>query len=172
MSRRICALIRQLLTSDRISRYTQPTVEEPKPKEVAEPQVNVQPVPSSPPSALKSVPQVDTKVNSHVQQDSAKAYLGLGSPSPAVDKNAKPTLDGPVSGSPQSSTTPRDSHSQWPAEGFKDMHLSGHEPRYFPGMMARASRRDSMRQGSMHDSDDVASTRSAPKRSGGKEEQS
>ncbi|ETS86795.1 hypothetical protein PFICI_00623 [Pestalotiopsis fici W106-1] len=51
-------------------------------------------------------------------------------------------------------------------------HTSGHEPRYFPGMVARASRRGSIRHGSAQDSDDVASTRNTLKKSGGKEEHS
>ncbi|RYP78287.1 hypothetical protein DL769_003223 [Monosporascus sp. CRB-8-3] len=56
--------------------------------------------------------------------------------------------------------------SSWPAEGLRDMHLSGHEPRYLPGMMTRASRRDSRRRSSTHESDDALSSRSVPKKTG------
>lgn len=131
------------------------------------PEVNAaaQPEPSSPTSTAKSTPYVDTKANSNQAQDVAKAYPS--SPPQAADKSSKPNLDASISASPPSA-----SQSQWPAEGFKDPHLSGHEPRYFPGMMARASRRDSARQGSMHDSDDVISARSAPKKGGAREEPS
>ncbi|KAI8629294.1 hypothetical protein F5Y19DRAFT_434819 [Xylariaceae sp. FL1651] len=58
----------------------------------------------------------------------------------------------------------------WPTEGLRDMHLSSHEPRYIPGMMARASRRDSIRRSSTHESDDTVSSNSTPKRGSGKEE--
>ncbi|KAI0165956.1 AMP deaminase [Xylariaceae sp. FL1272] len=38
-------------------------------------------------------------------------------------------------------------------DGLAELHISGHEPRYLPGMVARASRRDSMRQNSVHETD-------------------
>ncbi|KAH6646493.1 hypothetical protein BKA67DRAFT_584525 [Truncatella angustata] len=114
----------------------------------------MQPNPPSPSSTLKSGPHLTTKAND--EQEQQETVKGYPSSSPHVaDKNVT-----------------SDSHAQWPTEGFKEMHLSGHEPRYFPGMMARASRRDSMRQGSMHESDDVGSTRSAPKKGGAREEPS
>ncbi|KAL2020689.1 hypothetical protein VTK56DRAFT_8085 [Thermocarpiscus australiensis] len=43
-----------------------------------------------------------------------------------------------------------------PADGsIRDLHLSGHEPRYFPGMVSRSqtTRRDGARQNSAHESD-------------------
>ncbi|KAI1350176.1 hypothetical protein F5Y01DRAFT_287117 [Xylaria sp. FL0043] len=60
--------------------------------------------------------------------------------------------------------------SSWPTDGLQSMHLSSHEPRYFPGMMARASRRQSLRRSSAHESDDVASPRNNITNNGGKEE--
>ncbi|KAI0478671.1 AMP deaminase [Xylariaceae sp. FL0804] len=57
-----------------------------------------------------------------------------------------------------------------PTEALREMHLSGDEPRYLPGMMARASRRDSMRRSSVHDSEEAGSIRSAAKKSAGREE--
>ena len=46
-------------------------------------------------------------------------------------------------------------------DSIRDIHLSGHEPRYFPGLMARASRRESVRQTSVHESDETAAIRDA-----------
>ncbi|KAI0815668.1 hypothetical protein GGR55DRAFT_629725 [Xylaria sp. FL0064] len=60
--------------------------------------------------------------------------------------------------------------SSWPTDGLQSMHLSSHEPRYFPGMMTRASRRQSLRRSSAHESDDVASPRNNIRNNGGKEE--
>lgn len=40
------------------------------------------------------------------------------------------------------------------------MHLSSHEPRYVPGMMSRASRREDLPRSSSRDSDDGAASRS------------
>ncbi|KAJ8125648.1 hypothetical protein O1611_g7990 [Lasiodiplodia mahajangana] len=60
--------------------------------------------------------------------------------------------------------------SPWPTDGLQNMHLSSLEPRYFPGMMARASRRDSLRRSSAPE-DEAGSSRTAnPKKSGGREE--
>ncbi|KAI1327563.1 AMP deaminase [Xylariaceae sp. FL0255] len=50
---------------------------------------------------------------------------------------------------------------------LRELHLSGHEPRYVPGMVARASRRDSIRRSSQHESDDAVSSRSTLKRGAG-----
>jgi AMP deaminase len=48
--------------------------------------------------------------------------------------------------------------TSWPAEGYGDLHLSGSEPRIFPGVVSRTQRRDSKagmvaRQGSMSETD-------------------
>lgn len=139
----------------RISKYTQPSAERSGTKEAPASEAHVQFEPASPASTAKSAPFLDIKANNHGQE--VLRHVN--------DKGSKAVLDAPMSASPQSTT-----QSQWQADGFKDPHLSGHEPRYFPGMMARASRRDSIRQGSMHDSDDIVSTRGALKRGGAKEE--
>ncbi|KAI1806466.1 AMP deaminase [Daldinia bambusicola] len=60
----------------------------------------------------------------------------------------------------------------WPPEGLRETHLSVHEPRYIPGMMARASRHGSMHRSSMHESDDAGFVRNISKKSNGKEGQS
>ncbi|KAI1160559.1 hypothetical protein F5B18DRAFT_503896 [Nemania serpens] len=58
----------------------------------------------------------------------------------------------------------------WPADVLQSMHLSSHEPRYVPGMMARASRRDSLLRSSPHESDDPASSRNNLRKNGEREE--
>lgn len=48
--------------------------------------------------------------------------------------------------------------TSWPVEAFGDMHLSGSEPRIFPGVVSRTQRRDSLvKRGSMSETDDIAS---------------
>jgi len=42
----------------------------------------------------------------------------------------------------------------WPGDGSRDPHLSGTGPRYFPGVVTRGQRRNSVRQGSAHESDE------------------
>jgi AMP deaminase len=49
----------------------------------------------------------------------------------------------------------------WPLESFSDLHLSGSEPRIFPGIVSRTQRRDSLvRKSSMSETDDHGSTTS------------
>jgi AMP deaminase len=48
--------------------------------------------------------------------------------------------------------------TSWPGEGYGDLHLSGSEPRIFPGVVSRTQRRGSKagmvaRQGSMSETD-------------------
>lgn len=46
----------------------------------------------------------------------------------------------------------------WPVEGFGDLHLSGSEPRIFPGIVSRNQRRDSLvKKGSISETDDHGS---------------
>ncbi|KAI0436011.1 hypothetical protein F4803DRAFT_557418 [Xylaria telfairii] len=58
----------------------------------------------------------------------------------------------------------------FPTDGLQNIHLSSHEPRYIPGMIARASRRDSLRRESAHEPDDVVSSRNNLRKTGGREE--
>ena len=44
-----------------------------------------------------------------------------------------------------------------PVEGFGDLHLSGSEPKIFPGIVSKRQRRDSLRQNSMSETDDHGS---------------
>ncbi|KAH8674709.1 hypothetical protein BGZ60DRAFT_372501 [Tricladium varicosporioides] len=58
--------------------------------------------------------------------------------------------------------------ASWPVEGFSDLHLSGSEPRIFPGIVSRSQRRDSVaRQSSMSETDEYvnAATSTRKKRS-------
>jgi AMP deaminase len=60
----------------------------------------------------------------------------------------------PMLGS-MSASTPAGASTAGAGEGSRDLHLSGHEPRYFPGMLARSQtqRRDSVRRESGHEGD-------------------
>ncbi|CAJ2513358.1 Uu.00g014770.m01.CDS01 [Anthostomella pinea] len=102
-----------------------------------------------------------TRTPTNIADTESPSHLG------AHPDDSSSALAVPVPGSPLNATQ-RD--PSWPTEGLRELHLSGHEPRYLPGMMERASRRDSMRRSSMPDWDDAISTRSAPRRSGGREE--
>ncbi|KAI0531606.1 hypothetical protein GGR58DRAFT_493041 [Xylaria digitata] len=64
----------------------------------------------------------------------------------------------------------RERDPAWPTDGLQNMHLSSHEPRYIPGMIARASRRDGARRSSVHESDDVVSSRNDLQKNGEREE--
>jgi AMP deaminase len=46
--------------------------------------------------------------------------------------------------------------TSWPIEGFSDLHLSGSEPRIFPGVVSRKQRRESIRKNSGTESDEHA----------------
>lgn len=46
--------------------------------------------------------------------------------------------------------------SGWALDGMKDMHLSGSEPRIYPGMISRRQRGNSLRKSSTHEGDDRA----------------
>ncbi|KAK6865807.1 AMP deaminase [Apiospora arundinis] len=119
----------------------------------------LQPATNSPTSSLKTT----LASNTTLHETKSHGFVGVSTQDPRVQRAAAQTDPGNNT-SPQIavSGSPRD--GQWPSE--MEMHLSGHEPRYLPGMMARASRRASRRQSSGIDSDDgVGSIRSAPKRS-------
>jgi AMP deaminase len=56
----------------------------------------------------------------------------------------------------------------WPVEGFGDLHLSGSEPKIFPGIVSRRQRRDSLRKSSMSETDDPGSVSTSRKGKGTK----
>ncbi|KAI1373595.1 AMP deaminase [Hypoxylon crocopeplum] len=88
------------------------------------------------------------------------------STSPYLDTHASGLF--PSSGSPLSMTQ----RESWPTEGLRELHLSSHEPRYIPGMVTRASRRDSLHRSSVPDGEEAGPSRSGPKRSNGRDEPS
>ncbi|KAI1770933.1 AMP deaminase [Hypoxylon cercidicola] len=56
-------------------------------------------------------------------------------------------------------------------ENLREMHLSGHEPRYIPGLVVKASGRgSSMHRSSVPDGEDAASALSAPPKGNGRED--
>ncbi|KAK8139925.1 AMP deaminase [Apiospora sp. TS-2023a] len=114
------------------------------------------PVTNSPTSSLKTT----LASNTTLHETKSHGFVGVSAPGPADSNNL----------TPQSAVSGSSRDGQWPTE--REMHLSGHEPRYLPGMMARATRRASRRQSSsVNGSDDgVGSIRSAPKRSVPKDE--
>lgn len=65
--------------------------------------------------------------------------------------------------SPNTGIRERDTSSSWPVEGFADLHLSGSEPRIFPGVVSRGQRRDSIRQSSISETDGVDFLKSGEK---------
>lgn len=46
--------------------------------------------------------------------------------------------------SPHLSSTSVSRETSWPVDGFGDSHLSGSEPRIFPGLVSRTQRRESV----------------------------
>ncbi|KAI0012881.1 AMP deaminase [Xylariaceae sp. FL0662B] len=118
--------------------------------------------PAVAPNPASLTPSLKTNVNTTMDTYSNTANPDTSSPNGGLGN----TLTIPLSGSPLSMTQ----REPWPTENLRDMHLSGHEPRVIPGMISRASRRDSAHRSSMNDIDDAVSTRSTLRRIGGREE--
>lgn len=118
---------------------------------------------------LKSVPSVETKSLAPVPHEAVQVQPSSPSQATTHTAGTKSVLEGPSSGSPQS-VVHREPAPQWPTDGLRDPHLSGHEPRYFPGMMARASRQDGLRQGTVSEADDGNPVRNPRNRSAGRDE--
>lgn len=82
------------------------------------------------------------------------SIIGTGAGQSQSQSYASPVvLPSPVTGSTVGGTLPISMSAS--TDSLRDgLHLSGHEPRYFPGMVSRSQqRKDSMRQGSVHESD-------------------
>ena len=136
-------------------------------QEVAEHYPNIAPGPPSPTSSLK------TNVVSGTGYAGSNAYSGQiveqteGGRRPGFihgDVSGSPHLSGQYGGGQFAGVTSSPQimpqrEPSWPTEALRDMHLSGHEPRYVPGMMARASRRHSRRLSSTQESDDAGPSR-------------
>ncbi|KAI0379701.1 AMP deaminase [Hypomontagnella monticulosa] len=126
--------------------------------------------PGSPTSSIKTnLPSGMATADSR-----SHAYLNLGAPEGRLPRSGSQAefgnshFDGYAGGT----LPPSGSSLNLLAEGLRETHLDGHEPRYIPGMVARASRHGSMHRGSMHESDDVGAVRNAHKRVNGREESS
>ncbi|KAJ1333736.1 AMP deaminase [Microdochium nivale] len=115
--------------------------------------------PGSPSSSIKgNAPSISTATDLRLPKSVSQADLppmanqhGLG--------------QGAVFGSPVGNKTQEGS---WSVDG--DRHMSGHEPRYLPGMMTRASGRSSVRQSSVHESDDLSGSQHLTRHPSGTEE--
>lgn len=142
------------LTRYRISSYTSATElqEAFEHHPAAVPSLN----PASPTSSLK------TNIASGITTSDSKSHVYINN---ATDAEGR--LPRSASQAEMSSSHP-DAHT----EDIRDTHLSSHEPRYIPGMMARASRRGSMHRNSVHENEEIGSPRSTPKKNTGREEPS
>lgn len=145
----------------RISRYTSPSEMLGTHQELMEHYPGVAPAPPSPTSSLK------TNVVSGTGYAASHAYSGqveqegrrqVFSPGDISSPHLGGQYGGPLAMTSSPQILPQ-RESSWPTEGLRDMHLSGHEPRYIPGMMARASRRHSRRHSSTQESDDGTPSR-------------
>ncbi|GAB1311371.1 AMP deaminase [Madurella fahalii] len=128
-------------------------------------------VPRSPAlSSRATTIAADPKQQSHAQGSTPTwgPQVGTGSPSiMAIPTSlsqsqlySSPVLASPMMGP----ASDRDLSGSWTqSDSIREPHLSGHEPRYFPGMVSRSQRKDSTRQSSVHESDEGGS-RKAPSR--------
>lgn len=126
--------------------------------------------PASPTSSIK------TNIASGIATADSRshAYLNLGTPEGRLPRSGSQAEFGNshFDGHGGGTLPPSGSSLNLLTEGLRETHLDGHEPRYIPGMMARASRHGSMHRGSMHESDDTSAGRNAHKKANGKEESS
>lgn len=54
------------------------------------------------------------------------------------------------------SSPPGATREGWASDTASDVHISGSQPRFFPGVVARSQTRSGTRQSSMHESDDAS----------------
>ncbi|EHA57906.1 AMP deaminase 2 [Pyricularia oryzae 70-15] len=57
---------------------------------------------------------------------------------------------------PSMSSPPGATREGWASDTASDVHISGSQPRFFPGVVARSQTRSGTRQSSMHESDDAS----------------
>ena len=98
---------------------------------------------------------LDAKYPNHGSVGSTHAAARTPATAPQVDSGSpymapltlssstSQVFGSPLSSSPMATT----------ADGIRDLHLAGDAPRYFPGVVSRGQRRNSTRQGSMHEGD-------------------
>ncbi|KAK3330860.1 hypothetical protein B0H66DRAFT_545062 [Apodospora peruviana] len=125
-------------------------------------------LPSKTGSTISAPPTADPKQRSYVslraaagqghpaQVDTSSPYMaGIISPG-----NQSQVFQSPVLASPIALPAAADGSSNsglWapPADSVRDPHISGHQPRYFPGVVSRSQRKNSTRQSSRHESDNA-----------------
>lgn len=110
--------------------------------------------PSGGSSAVPNTPSMSLKTNLNVDAMTPLPQR-MGPPptsSPAIQPMHTSHSAGVSHQSPQS-TNP------WPLDSMKDVHLSGSEPRIYPGMISRRQRTNSLRQSSTHESDERATAK-------------
>lgn len=105
-------------------------------------------------SAVPNTPSMPLKTNLNV--DSMTPMPQRMGPPPTSSPAAQGTHASHPAG--VNHTTPQ-ATSSWPIESMKDGHLSGSEPRIYPGMISRRQRTNSLRQSSTHESDERASAK-------------
>ncbi|KAI1489037.1 AMP deaminase [Biscogniauxia mediterranea] len=86
----------------------------------------------------------EPKTYAHTTQPGSQVDAG----SPLLGAHTSSTIQVHLPGSSASQN-----ESSWPTEGLRETHLSGHEPRYLPGMMARATVHEKVHRSSTHESD-------------------
>lgn len=105
------------------------------------------------PAQAARIPQSHSQVHIDTQQTINQGREGSQS-QPATSRGHTRTNSASVT-SPNLAGLTRE--TSWPVEAFGDLHLSGSEPRIFPGVVSRTQRRDSVRKSSMSETDDVIS---------------
>lgn len=94
-----------------------------------------------------------------------KTNLNVDSMTPLPQRMGPPPTSSPAvqgthpSHSPAAGHAAPQSTNSWPIDRMKDGHLSGSEPRIYPGMISRRQRTNSLRQSSTHESDERASAK-------------
>lgn len=105
-------------------------------------------------SAVPNTPSMPLKTNLNV--DSMSPLPPRMGPPPTSSPAAQGTHTSHSTGG--NHATPQSTNS-WPIDSIKDVHLSGSEPRIYPGMISRRQRTNSLRQSSTHESDERASAK-------------
>lgn len=111
--------------------------------------------PSGGASAVSNTPSMSLKTNLNV--DAMTPLPQRMGPPPTSSPAMATTHTSHATGA--SHPPPPQSTNSWPIDSMKDGHLSGSEPRIYPGMISRRQRTNSLRQSSTHESDERASAK-------------
>lgn len=98
----------------------------------------------------------NTPLKTNLNVDAISSLPQRMGPPPTSSPAIQPTHPSPSVGGGHPGPQPTNS---WPIDGRKDAHLSGSEPRMSPGMISRRQRANSLRQSSMHESDERTTTK-------------